>query len=70
MQKPIERNFELCKKKAVGINVSPEVVDYLKGVAGETGAPYQKLIDLYLPRLREEAQETDHEVGGVAVAHH
>jgi hypothetical protein len=25
-----------------------EVVDYFKGLADETGLPYQKLIDLYL----------------------
>jgi predicted DNA binding CopG/RHH family protein len=36
------------KKQAVGINLSPEVVDYFKGLADETGLPYQKLIDLYL----------------------
>jgi len=36
------------KKKAVGINLSPQVVDYFKELAGETGLPYQKLIDLYL----------------------
>ncbi|HYL86564.1 MAG TPA: antitoxin [Candidatus Angelobacter sp.] len=36
------------KKKAIGINLSPEVVDYFKGLAAETGLPYQKLIDLYL----------------------
>ena len=36
------------KKKAVGINLSPEVVDYFKSLADETGLPYQKLIDLYL----------------------
>jgi predicted DNA binding CopG/RHH family protein len=36
------------KKKAVGINLSPEVVDYFKGLAEQTGLPYQKLIDLYL----------------------
>ena len=36
------------KKKAVGINLSPEVVDYFKGLADETRLPYQKLIDLYL----------------------
>jgi predicted DNA binding CopG/RHH family protein len=36
------------KKKAVGINLSPEVLDYFKGLADETGLPYQKLIDLYL----------------------
>jgi predicted DNA binding CopG/RHH family protein len=36
------------KKKAVGINLSPEVVDYFKALASKTGLPYQKLIDLYL----------------------
>jgi predicted DNA binding CopG/RHH family protein len=36
------------KKKAVGINLSPAVVDYFKELAEETGLPYQKLIDLYL----------------------
>jgi predicted DNA binding CopG/RHH family protein len=36
------------KKKAVGINLSPEVLDYFKGLAQETGVPYQKLIDFYL----------------------
>jgi predicted DNA binding CopG/RHH family protein len=36
------------KKKAVGINLSPEVIDYFKGLAKEAGLPYQKLIDLYL----------------------
>ncbi len=33
------------KKKAVGINLSPEVVDYFKELAEETGLPYQKLIE-------------------------
>jgi predicted DNA binding CopG/RHH family protein len=36
------------KKKAVGINLSPEVLDYFKKLADETKLPYQKLIDLYL----------------------
>jgi predicted DNA binding CopG/RHH family protein len=36
------------KKQAVGINLSPEVLDYFKGLADETRLPYQKLIDLYL----------------------
>jgi predicted DNA binding CopG/RHH family protein len=35
-------------KKAIGINLSPEVLDYFKAMAEETGIPYQKLIDLYL----------------------
>jgi len=36
------------KKKAVGINLSPAVLDYFKALAEQTGLPYQKLIDLYL----------------------
>jgi hypothetical protein len=32
----------------VGINLSPQVVDYFKELAAETGLPYQRLIDLYL----------------------
>jgi predicted DNA binding CopG/RHH family protein len=42
------RNPYAAKKKAVGINLSPQVVDYFKELAEETGLPYQKLIDLYL----------------------
>jgi predicted DNA binding CopG/RHH family protein len=42
------KNPYTAKKQAVGINLSPEVVDYFKGLADETGLPYQKLIDLYL----------------------
>lgn len=37
-----------AKKKAVGINLSPAVLDYFKALANQTGLPYQKLIDLYL----------------------
>lgn len=42
------KNPYVGKKKAVGINLSPEVLDYFKSLADETGLPYQKLIDLYL----------------------
>lgn len=42
------KNSYLSKKKAVGINLSPEVIDYFKKIAEESGIPYQKLIDLYL----------------------
>ena len=42
------KNLYAGKKKAVGINLSPEVLDYFKGLAEETRLPYQKLIDLYL----------------------
>lgn len=36
------------RKKAVGINLSPEVIDYFKKLSEKAGIPYQKLIDLYL----------------------
>ncbi len=42
------KNPYVRKKKAVGINLSPAVVDYFKALADQTGLPYQKLIDLYL----------------------
>ncbi len=42
------KNPYVSKKKAVGINLSPLVVDYFKELAAETGLPYQKVIDLYL----------------------
>jgi predicted DNA binding CopG/RHH family protein len=42
------KNHYAGKKMAVGINLSPEVIDYFKEMATETGIPYQKLIDLYL----------------------
>ena len=51
------------KKKAVGINLSPEVVDYFKGVAEETSIP--EVNRSLSSGLREEAQEADNEVGGV-----
>ena len=44
------------KKQAVGINLSPEVVDYFKGLADETGLPYQKLIDLIFSTARKSAR--------------
>lgn len=42
------KNPYASKKKAVGINLSPEVIDYFKALAQETGIAYQILIDLYL----------------------
>lgn len=35
-------------KKAVGINLSAEVIDFFKKMSLEAKIPYQKLIDLYL----------------------
>jgi len=54
------------KKKAVGINLSPAVLDYFKELAEETGLPYQKTDRPLSPRLRQEAQETHHEVSRLA----
>ncbi len=35
-------------KKQVTIRLSEDVIDYFKGLAEETGIPYQSLINLYL----------------------
>lgn len=43
-----EKNRYAKRKKAVGINLSHEVLDYFKSLADELGLPYQSLIDLYL----------------------
>jgi hypothetical protein len=53
------------KKKAVGINLSPAVMDYFKGLA-EDGTSLPEVDRSLFARLREEAEETDDEVGGVA----
>ncbi len=46
--KEIKNPYPNKKKKAVGINLSPAVIDYFKKLADESGVSYQKLIDLYL----------------------
>lgn len=47
------KNPYAAKKKAIGINLSPKVIDYFKGLAKETGVAYQVLIDLYLRECAE-----------------
>ena len=42
------KNTYARKKKAIGINLSPEVIDYFNKLSEKSGIPYQKLIDLYL----------------------
>jgi predicted DNA binding CopG/RHH family protein len=42
------KNPYATKKKAVGINLSHEVIDYFKAMAEQSGIPYQTLIQLYL----------------------
>ncbi len=46
--KQVDNPYLGQKKKAVGINLSPAVIDYFKRLSDDTGVPYQKLIDLYL----------------------
>lgn len=46
--KEVKNQYPAKKKKAVGINLSPVVIDYFKKLSDELGVPYQKLIDLYL----------------------
>ena len=43
-----KKNPYAKSKKAIGINLSAEVIDYFKKLSLETGIPYQTLIDLYL----------------------
>lgn len=35
-------------KKQVTLRLRPDVIEYFKAMAGETGVPYQSLINLYL----------------------
>ena len=35
-------------KKQVTIRMGVDIIDYFKQLSGETGIPYQKLINLYL----------------------
>ncbi len=46
--KEVKNPYPAKKKKAVGINLSPAVIDYFKKISAESGVSYQKLIDLYL----------------------
>lgn len=35
-------------KKQISIRIERETIDYFKALAGETGVPYQNLMNLYL----------------------
>lgn len=43
-----QKNPYASKKKAVGINLSSEVIDYFKDLSEKHGIPFQTLIDMYL----------------------
>ncbi|MBP3737271.1 MAG: antitoxin [Lachnospiraceae bacterium] len=40
-------------KRQVTININGDTIDYFKDMAGETGIPYQVLINLYLTDCAE-----------------
>jgi len=43
------RNPHACKlKKQVTIRMGVDIIEYFKGLASETGIPYQNLINMYL----------------------
>ena len=42
------KNPYASKRKAVGINLSQEVIEYFKTLSVHNGIPYQTLINLYL----------------------
>jgi uncharacterized protein (DUF4415 family) len=46
-------------KKSVTIRLSEDVIDYFKGMAEESGVPYQSLINLYLRDCASEHRKVD-----------
>ena len=46
--KEISNPYQGKIKKSIGINLSPEVIDYFKEMSMNTDIAYQKLIDMYL----------------------
>jgi len=44
-------------KKAVTIRLESEIIDYFKSMAGDTGIPYQNLINLYLLDCAKESRK-------------
>lgn len=46
-------------KKPVTIRLSEDVIDYFKGMAEDSGVPYQSLINLYLRDCANEHRKVD-----------
>ncbi len=44
-------------KKQITIRLDTETIDYFKALAGDTGLPYQNLIDLYLKDCAEQQKK-------------
>ena len=53
----IKNPYPKKEKKAVTIRLETDVVDYFKGMAGDTGIPYQHLINLYLRDCAEHSRK-------------
>ena len=43
-----ENPYAAQLKESITIQVDPDIIDYFKAMADETGIPYQSLINLYL----------------------
>lgn len=46
--KSVKNPYAKHLKKQVTLRLGSDVIDYFKGLAEETGVPYQNLINLYL----------------------
>ena len=46
-------------KKPVTIRLSEDVIDYFKGMAEDSGVPYQSLINLYLRDCAKQHRKVD-----------
>jgi len=46
--KAVKNPYAQKLKKQITIRLEADVIDYFKGLAGNTGIPYQNLINLYL----------------------
>ena len=46
-------------KRQITINLNQNTIDYFKDLAGETGVPYQTLINLYLTDCAEKKRKPD-----------
>ncbi len=44
----IKNPYSVKLKKQITIRIDEDTIDYFKSLAGETGIPYQKLMNMYL----------------------
>ncbi len=48
-----KKNPYVREKKQITINIDSSTIDYFKGLASQSGIPYQTLINLYLTDCAE-----------------